>query len=384
MTSHNFRQRRQLLRGAAGAALLGAYAAAPAIATAQLRTADGAVPRVTQLIDMSPDQQELSRDYATGIRLAFAELRKANAFAPQLSSVETDGTAVAARNAVRLVRNDPSQVALLGTVGEGLALAALDEASRSKLDIAHVAPWLADSQFDGDAHLFGLFASREDQLCYVLGNLANMGVSELGMVYPSPAHAKALGAGAERIGERLKIKVRPLTMAAGQDPAVFASQLRPDAPFFLVFMGAGIELAQFTRGLNRRGAQRYVVCLADVDTNTFLQLNPGKAVPIIFTQIVPNPHSSKVAVVRAYRDALARLFDEAPSPVSLAGYLAGRYAAQVIGSAGPNPTRARVLSEFQRRRPIELDGWRIEYLNGARGSAFVSQTLLNTQGAFVG
>jgi hypothetical protein len=51
---------------------------------------------------------------------------------------------------------------------------------------------------------------------------------------------------------------------------------------------------------------------------------------------------------------------------------------------GPNPTRARVLSEFQRRRPIELDGWRIEYMHGARGSAFVSQTLLNTQGASFG
>jgi hypothetical protein len=149
-------------------------------------------------------------------------------------------------------------------------------------------------------------------------------------------------------------------------------------------MGEGIELAQFTRGLSARGVQRYVVCLADVDSNTFLQLNPGKAVPIIFTQIVPNPHFSKVAVVRAYRDALQRLFDEPPSPISLAGYLAGRYAAQVIAGAGPNPTRPKVLAEFQRRRPVELDGWRVEYMNGSRASSFVSQTLLNTQGAFIG
>jgi len=148
-------------------------------------------------------------------------------------------------------------------------------------------------------------------------------------------------------------------------------------------MGTSIELAQFTRGMGKRVVQRYVVCLADVDTNTFLQLNPGKGVPIIFTQVVPNPLSSRVPVVRAYRDALGRLFDEAPSPVSLAGYLAGRYAATVLAATGPNPTRAKVLAEFQRRRPIELDGWRVEYTNNGRASSFVSQTLLNVQGNFI-
>lgn len=376
-------QRRRLLQVAAATAACAA-AGVPMLAIAQSRSAESAGPRVTQLLDMSPDQQEFSRDYATGIRLAFAELRKANTAAPQLSTVETDGTEVSARNAIQLVKNDLSQVALLGTVGEALALSSLKEASAARLNIAHVAPWLADSQFDRDPNVFSLFASREDQLRYVLKNLAEMGVSEFGIVYPNPGRAEALRAGTEAIGARLKIKLRTLTIPTGQDPATYASQLRPDAPFFLVFMGAGIELAQFTQGLSRRGTQRYVVCLADVDTNTFLQLNPGKSVPIIFTQVVPNPRSSKVPVVRAYRDALQRLFDEAPTPVSLAGYLAGRYAAQVIAGAGANPSRAKVLAEFQRRRSIDVDGWRIEYANGGRAGSFVSQTLLNAQGAFVG
>ena len=383
MTSQKFLERRRLLQAtAAGAAC--AVAGAPTFAFAQSRGADNAGPRVTQLLDMSPDQQEFSRDYATGIRLAFAELRKANAAAPQLSTVETDGTGGSARNAIQLIKNDPTQVALLGTVGEALALSTLKEAAAARLDIAHVAPWLADSQFDRDPNVFSLFASREDQIRYVLKNLAEMGVSEFGIVYPNPARADALRASTEAIGGRLKIKLRTLTIPAGQDPATYAAQLRPDAPFFLVFMGAGIELAQFTQGLSRRGMQRYVVCLADVDTNTFLQLNPGKSIPIIFTQVVPNPRSSKVPVVRAYRDALQRLFDEAPTPVSLAGYLAGRYAAQVIASTGANPSRAKVLAEFQRRRSVDVDGWRIEYADGGRASSFVSQTLLNTQGAFVG
>ena len=64
--------RRQLLlgglAGAAGAAALSSSIALPALA--QTRAADAGALRVTQLLDMSPDQQQLSRDYATGIRLA--------------------------------------------------------------------------------------------------------------------------------------------------------------------------------------------------------------------------------------------------------------------------------------------------------------------------
>jgi len=43
-----------------------------------------------------------------------------------------------------------------------------------------------------------------------------------------------------------------------------------------------------------------------------------------------------------------------------------------------------VLAEFQRRRPLELDGWHLAFNAQGRASSFVSQTLLNTRGNFVG
>lgn len=70
--------------------------------------------------------------------------------------------------------------------------------------------------------------------------------------------------------------------------------------------------------------------------------------------------------------------------MSLAGYLAGRYAATVLASAGAGASRAKVLAEFQRRRPLELDGWQLAFDAHGRASSFVSQTLLNTRGNFVG
>ncbi|MDB5829690.1 MAG: hypothetical protein JWQ73_3910 [Variovorax sp.] len=375
--------RRRLLGSAAGAAALTVFSTRAAAAAPVGRPLEGPPVQMTQLMDMSPSQQALSRDYATGFRLAFAELKVATGLRVELKFIELDGSDAALLGAIQTVKNDTAQVALIGTVGESLALASLKQAERSGLEIAHVAPWLADSRFDGNANLFALFASREDQIRYVLKGLATMGVSELGIVYPSAAYEAALQPGTAQIIERLKLKARVLTVPTDHDLESLGGRLDPNAPYFLLFMGGAIELALFTRGLGKRGVQRYVVCLSDVDTNTFMQLNPGKSVPIIFTRVVPDPRGSKLAVVRAYRAALQRYFDEDPSPTSFAGYLGGRYAASVIASAGPNPGRARVLSEFKRRVAANLDGWRFDFEANGRASSYVSQTLLNSNGSFI-
>ena len=367
--------------GAACAGLVASCAALPAFA--QPRVAETKTLRVVQLLDTSSDQQELSRDYSTGVRLAFAEIKQSGGRVPQLASIDTDGSPASLHDALVQVKNDPTQVALLGAVGGRLAAASIAAARQLQLPIAHVAPWLADSRFDGEPQVFPIFASRETQIRHALGALATMGVSELGLVYPG-RREEEMHDEIEAITQRLNLRTRRLSVPNGQDVAAYAAALRPDVPAFLLFLGGSIELAQFTQGLTKQVLPRYIICLSDVDTTTLLQLNPGKAASVIFAQVVPNPQSSSAPVVRSYRQILKLLFDEAPSPVSLAGYLAGRYAARVLAALDVNASRAAVLAEFERRRPIDLDGYRIEFANHGRGSSFVSQTLLGANGRLIG
>ena len=375
-------RRAWLAHSGAACAVLASSAAFPAFG--QPRNTDTKSLRVTQLLDTSNDQQELSRDYSTGVRLAFAEIKQAGGRVPQLVSIDTDGSPASLRDALTQVKNDPTQVALLGAVGGRLAAASIASAKQAQLDIAHVAPWLADSRYDGERQVFPIFASREAQIRHALGALATMGVSELGLVYPG-RREEEMHDEIEAITKRLELRTRRLSVPNGQDVAAYAAALRPDVPAFLLFLGGSIELARFTQGLTRQVLPRYIICLSDVDTTTLLQLNPGKSASVIFAQVVPNPQSSSAPVVRSYRQTLKTLFDEAPSPVSLAGYLAGRYAARVLGGLDVGASRAAVLAEFERRRPIDLDGYRIEFAGGhGRGSSFVSQTLLGANGRLIG
>jgi hypothetical protein len=304
---------------------------------------------------------------------------------PQLVSINTDGSAAALRDALAQIRNDPAQVALLGAVGGRLAAASIAVAKQAQLEIAHVAPWLADSRFDDERSVFAIFASREAQIRHALNALATLGIAELGLVYSSKREEDAMHDELAAISERLKLRARRLSVPAGQDIAAYAATLREDIPAYLLFLGGSIELAQFTQGLTKQKLPRYIICLSDVDTTTLLQLDPGKSASIIFAQVVPNPQSSSAPVVRAYRNTLKALFDEAPAPVSLAGYLAGHYAARVLAGLDANASRAAVLAEFDRRRPVDLDGYRIDFAaHPGRGSSFVSQTMLGANGRLIG
>lgn len=382
MTTHAFNLgRRRCLAGAAGVAGLigsaGAFAA-PALLTTRKPL------RVTQLMDTSPDQQELSRDYSAGLRLAFAELAQGAARPPELVTMETDGSRASVQAALREVKDDPSQIALVGAVGEQLALSSLDETKAIGLSIANVAPWLADSRFDGDSRLFALFPSRETQIQHALKSLATMGVSELGLVYPRPGSEAALDAGIAQATGRLGLRTQRFTVPEGQDMAAYAAALPAASPVILLFLGGTVELALFSQGLSRRRLQRYVISLSDVNTTTLMQIGPGKGVPLIFTHVVPNPQSSSLPVARAYRAALQRLLDEAPSPMSLAGYLAGHYAASVLARVEAGAARSDVIDQFQRTPALDLGGFLIDFGRNGRGSRFVAETMLTGNGKLLG
>lgn len=370
-------------RWLAAASTAACATALPALVRAQPNPRARAA-RVVQLVDTAADQQELGRDYSTGLRVAFAEASRSGARLPELVTQPCDGTAAGAQSALKALADDASTLALVGTAGERLAALAVAETQSLGLEIAHVAPWLPDTRFDADPRVLPLFASREVQLQRALSSLASVGITEIGVVHgTAPADRVLLGAVASATAS-LKLKTRSLAVPVGADAAEFAARLPASAPTVLLFLGGAPELAVFTRGLERTAGQRYVVCLSDVDGALLEGLPSGTKVPLIFAQVVPNPHSNTLAVVRRYRAALATLFDEAPAPLSLAGYLAGRYAVHLLAGAGAAPDRAGVLAAAKKRPSLELGGFRFDFAQSARGSQFVDQTLRRGDGRLIG
>lgn len=370
--------RRGLLKAAAVAALV----PAPAV-MAQGKAGSRGIA-VAQIADMSPLQQDVSRDFLVGSRAAWQDINAKGGLRGrpvQHLSLEVDGTPAGLKAALGQVRENASCVALSGTCGDPAASFVAASLREENLAITHAAPWLQNSSAEVDDQTFPIFAARQEQIAHALKSLSSIGVTDLGAIYASPQEQALYHEDVERTAAGMKLKLSSWR-GNGSDLTQLGQRLRQDTPAILLFVGGTPELLQFTQGLEKQARQRYVVALADVNLQTLVQMGAAKGTPVIATQAVPMVTAS-LPVVRSYREVLARLFDEPPTALSLAGFIAARYTFEVLQDIDGAITRPNALQAFQRRSTTDIGGYRIAF-SQKRSATYVTQSMLTADGRVVG
>ena len=365
--------RRQLLRAAPGLALgLTSLNGQPAA-----RKSAGPEWVIAQLYDNSQAQQDVARDFLTGAQTAWQTINaKGGLMGRRVRhlSLAVDGSTAAIESALASAAAEPDCLLLSGCVGHGVALA-VSQALVRYPDMAQVAPWLQTAAVETDHQTIPVFATRNEQVAFALQQLSAMHVSEVAVVYATASDQRQFGRELERNADDLKLKLRPLPVSEnliGQ-----AQTLPADLSPVLLFVGGTPELIQFRRGLLRQTRRYILIAMADVNAQTVRQMEGEHMHPLIITQVVPST-GSPLPIVRQYRESLAQLFDEAPSALSLAGYLAAQYTAAVLQTLPQPLTRRAVLAAFQKSPTVDLGGVRLGSSNAHR--AFVTQTMLTENG----
>jgi ABC-type branched-subunit amino acid transport system substrate-binding protein len=341
-------------------------------------------PVIAQIVDMSQAQQDVSKDFLIGSRAAWQDINLRGGIQGkqvQHVSFETDGTPEGLRTALNSCKNNPSCLVMSGSAGDQLASQLVAMSRQDGLPMAHVAPWLQNASLEVDDNTFPIFAARQEQIAYALKTLSVMGMTELGAVYGSARDYSAYHLEVERIALAMQLKLQ--TFQLGAELRALGQKLTPSTPAVLLFVGGTPELAEFTQGLEKQSRQRYIVALADVNLQTMMQMGATRSTPVIATQPVPMVNSS-VPIVRRYRETLARLFDEPPTPLSLAGFIAAQYTFEVLNDLDGPLTRQSVLSAFQRRSNKDVGGFRISYNNQRRSSTYVTQSMMALDGRLIG
>ncbi|TXT37660.1 MAG: twin-arginine translocation pathway signal protein [Comamonadaceae bacterium] len=373
--------RRRLLGGAAG---LTSLCAAPVWSQAKPKADPQRNVVVAQIVDNTASQMDVSKDFLIGCRAAWQEINAQggiNGHAVEHLVLEADSSAGSLNNALEIVKKTPNCVALSGTVGDRIASQLVELLKQSRLNIAHVAPWLQNSDLDGDANTFPIFASRQEQIAKAFKSLSVMGVPELAAVYASEQEYALYRSDIEQASAALQIRLQ--TFKPVGDLAQIGKTLTPETPRILLFMGGTPELVQFLRGIGKQAQQRYVIALADVNLQTMMQMVSHRATPVIAAQVVPMVNAP-VGVVRAYRQTLAKLFDEPPTPQSLSGYIAARYTYEVLKRVDGIPTRSSALQAFQQRQTLDLNGFRVSFNTQGRSGTYVTQSMITPDGRLVG
>ena len=339
---------------------------------------------VAQLFDTSAAQQDVSKDFLIGSRAAWQDINAKGGVhgkPVQHLSIEIDGTPAGLRAALASIRDNPACVCLSGTAGDPIATQLVGLLRQENLALAHAAPWLQNSSLEVDDRTFPIFAARQEQIGHALKSLTVMGVQDLGAVYASSQEHALYHEDLERIAAEFKVRLQ--SFRAEGELVRLGQRLTQSTPAILLFLGGTPELVQFTQGLDKQLRQRYVVALADVNLQTMIQMGGSRNTPVIATQAVPMVNSA-LPIVRMYRETLGRLFDEPPTSLSLAGFIAARYTYEVLADLDAAPTRQNVLAAFQRRASLDLGGYRVAFNPRRRSATYVTQSMLTMDGRVVG
>ncbi|QNP49212.1 ABC transporter substrate-binding protein [Diaphorobacter aerolatus] len=359
---------------------LAAAVAATLPATSALAAGDAnVVASVTQIVDMSPLQQDIGRDFLIGSRVAWQEFNareRGNGRTIQHLVVETDGSARAIQAAWQGAMIDPTCVALSGCVGDAAAAAVASlQRTPGNHALPLVAPWLQREWEDGQNLVFQAFPDYQAQISHALKSLAVMGVKKVGVVYATPALQKEMVASITRASI-----INGLTLLAlepGKRPA--------SPPALILFIGGTPELHAYAQLIGgRNGSHTYLIAMSDVNLQVLTQLGGvPRNVSVIVTQPVPTV-TAGLPVVRSYRAALAKLYDEPPSQHGLAGYIAARYTSDVLATLGSSVNRAGALAAFRKRVDLRIGGFLIAYQGEKLSNVNVTQSMLTADGRIVG
>lgn len=378
--------RRALLQhGALGAATL-ALGASSSSAQAQGGKLSGTGRTITlaQIADMSAAQIDVSKDFLVGARAAWADINARGGLRGlpvQHLVLEVDGSHASLGRTIDSLRTLPQCVLAFGTVGHIAAAQSAELLHKELPELAHVAPWLQSTDNDVPQTSFPIFAGRREQIQHALKSLTNMGIAQVGVVFATAADRSASLPGLERMGQSLALQLVMLPLQT--DLQRLGESLDARSPRIILFIGGTPELMALAQGMGKQALQRYIIALADVNVQTLQQSGLSRHVAVITTQVVPLVNA-QTPVVRLYRDTMARLYDEPPSPQSLAGFIAARYTYETLRQIEGPIHRASVLAALQQRKTLDVGGFQISAGAQQRSGSFVTQSMLASDGRFIG
>jgi ABC-type branched-subunit amino acid transport system substrate-binding protein len=366
--------------------LLSGLSLQPSRAVAQVgrNTSGSRAITVAQIVDISTMQQDVSKDFLIGCRAAWQDINANGGLRGRNINhlvLETNGSAQSLQAAWEQLQNNPQCVAISGCTADPLATQLNSLVRNDRLGLANVAPWMQNSSIDVAPHTFAIFSNREEQISHALKTLSNLNMASLAVVFASQQDRQQNLADVQRIAQKQNLNLQELPMLA--DLVEAGKAVSSTTAAVVLFVGGTPELAQFTQGLDQQARQRYVVALADVNLQVLQQLSGSRKTSVIATQAVPMV-SSAMPVVRNYRQVMTKLYDEPLTSLSLAGFIAAHYTFEVMQTIETPVTRSAVLDAFTRRLATNVGGFRVAYEAQRRSSAYVTQSMLSSDGRVIG
>ncbi|KQO19103.1 hypothetical protein ASF16_10860 [Acidovorax sp. Leaf78] len=316
-----------------------------------------------------------------GINAAFIEANdKGGVDGRKLELVSLDDggdPAKATDNARKLVEQERA-FALLGCGGTTSVMGALPVAMAAKVPV--IAPATgSDALRPFNPLVFHARASYAQELSKIVQQLGSTGFTKCAVAYFDNPFGKAtlaaFDAAAKAYGntawKAFLVTETPEGIARAVD------EIAAWQPNALTSLSVGAMGIPFYKALRAR-VKAPAFSISFLGSRPLLAALGESAKGITVAQVVPNPDSVAIPVVKAYQAALKRVEGSAPGYSSLEGYVSGRLMIEALRRAGRTASREKLMEALHSMRPYDMGGFELRYgPQDHNGTDFVELTYFN-------
>ncbi|MBL8423876.1 MAG: ABC transporter substrate-binding protein [Candidatus Accumulibacter phosphatis] len=292
---------------------------------------------------------------------------------------------------VRLARamlKESQPLAFIGFVGTGNVEAMLEQKVLSEAGIPLIAvrSGAASLVRRNDPFLFITRASYAEEVEKITEQYVTTGYTRFAILFQNDAFGLDVLASAEpaitRAGGFLVAKGSYAKNTTEVEAAVKTiGAAKPQAVIMIANTAASAEFVKQSRAA---GYFAQFVALSVTDAAQVVsRIGADKAEGLVLTQVVPDPNSRAVPLIREVQDNFAKF---APKEVTanhtfVEGYLGAKVLVEALRRAGPNPTRKKLRDTLEAMKNYDAGGVFITFsANRHAGSRFVDITILNRAG----
>ncbi|KFB68191.1 ABC transporter substrate-binding protein [Candidatus Accumulibacter vicinus] len=292
---------------------------------------------------------------------------------------------------VRLAREmlkESQPLAFIGFVGTGNVEAILDQKILSEAGIPLVAVRTGTESLvrRNDPFLFMTRASYAEEIEKITDQYITTGYTRFAILYQDDAFGQGVLQSAEQAiknaGGTLAAKgaYAKNTTEVGAAVKIIAAA-KPQAVILIANTAAS---AEFLKQSREAGNLAQYVALSTTDAAQIVQrIGADKAEGLALTQVVPDPNSQTVPLIREIQNNFAKF---KPRDVTLnhtfvEGYLGAMVLGEALRRTGPNPTRKKLRDTLEALKNYDAGGVFISFSPKRHaGSRFVDITILNRTG----
>lgn len=345
---------------------------------------------IAQAIDLSGPNSDIGMDYMAGAKVYFDFVNLNGGINGRKIThlfVDDKGDPGKTVEITRgFIKDDNAQI-LFGYFGDANVDAVLHDQSFQRSNAMLFAPLSGMDVRSGKNDVFFMRASYATEIKKMIGFFAGLGLKKYAAVYSTDnsygkVALQAVESELKKHNMSLSSKHQVSNDGRGMQAAVQA--LSVSKPQAIIVILDSLPAAQFVKDYHAVDWGVAMFGMSRINTVPLVELaGLNLAAGMMVAQVVPHPNSLSVSLVREHANLMKKFREEAPSHVTMEGFIAAKMLVESLKKAGNDFSRDHIASILKERGGVDMGGYYVDFSAGNRGSNYVDVNIIGKKGKLV-